>query len=87
MNSAMESLVEFCTINSYPCYGILPWKLLNVGVNYIKKEVGYIDKWQEKIDEFVDVVRRALAAETESEKMNIFYQYVGFPDEKFGDDM
>lgn len=52
----LDSFLEDSSGMGITIYGVLPWKLIRAERKYIKKEPGYVAKWQDKINEVIDVV-------------------------------
>jgi len=51
-------------------YGILPWKLLKCYYKYVKKEVGYVSKWQNQINDIINIVTQCKHSNPEITREN-----------------
>lgn len=48
--------VEFCATNGLLNCGILPWKLVTYEYHWVKKEVGYVNRWLPQINAVLDTI-------------------------------
>lgn len=81
----LYKFIEKCKSEKLDIYGILPWKLFSINYNFIDKEKGYIDQYQDKIYEVISIVNKCNAANSSSEKYNIYNNYTGNINDLFDD--
>jgi len=60
--------------------GFLPWKLFKSDIIHQERECGYLKKYQNKIDNVIDILKEINNVNNIGEKINIFKKY--FPDTK-----
>lgn len=53
---SVEEFIDYCASNNVNAAGVFPWKLLKLDYHRIEKEIGYVDKWKDKISETISYV-------------------------------
>jgi len=56
------------------CFGIIPWKLFDINLVTVEKEVGYTKKHEQLIHDTLAHIKQLNSIENEEEKYNKFYQ-------------
>ncbi len=54
--SSVENFISYCAKKNVDAIGVFPWKLFRLDYHRVEKEIGYVNKWKDKISETISIV-------------------------------
>jgi len=75
--SAVELFINYCADNEVDVVGLFPWKLLKLDYHRIEKEIGYVEKWKDKISETINIVNELNNTSDPRQKLLKFAEVFG----------